>query len=437
MVWLAMRGRLHHEYIAHGILPSANSTLGTEFEAKRFRLPGRYILGGFRAFSMRAVLVVASAAGALAGVIDLQDLAEAGHQLHFPVLQLGVPILAFVGALVTALSALTAAKQDRAALAWSAAQNRNSFDGVVAAPELLLSGSHFSERERSLRAASFALFSIGMTSLVLAELAEAAYPEPAFAWIWGLAIAATLCALTAVVLPLFVEVRRAEAALALEIEESIATRGLVVDRRADYVDVLESVLTFGRRKEILAATLQAAGLRPGEKFLDVGCGTGDLTLHAASIVGREAVGIDATGAMIAIARRKARETTSPARYFAGVAEALPFGDEAMSVVSSTFLFHHLPSDLKRDALLEMWRVLAPGGRLVITDYGWARSGLGLIASLPMRLNFHEHVRGQLNGELEQIIASEGLGQVEVARSFLGYIRVLRLVKRETSRIAGS
>jgi hypothetical protein len=78
----------------------------------------------------------------------------------------------------------------------------------------------------------------------------------------------------------------------------------------------------------------------------------------------------------------------------------------------------------------MWRVLKPGGRLIITDYGRPRSLLGWLASFPMRFNFYEYVRAQLGGELERLIAAERLGRPEVTQVFLGYITVLRLVKPE-------
>jgi ubiquinone/menaquinone biosynthesis C-methylase UbiE len=83
--------------------------------------------------------------------------------------------------------------------------------------------------------------------------------------------------------------------------------------------------------------------------------------------------------------------------------------------------------VKREALAEMWRVLAPGGRLVITDYSRPRGLIGYLASFPMRFNFYEHVRGQLDGELERLIGSV-LDEPERLRSFLGYISVYRVVK---------
>jgi hypothetical protein len=65
---------------------------------------------------------------------------------------------------------------------------------------------------------------------------------------------------------------------------------------------------------------------------------------------------------------------------------------------------------------------------VVTDYGRPTSLVGLIAAIPMRINFHEHVRGQLSGELERILEQEGCTPIERLYSFLGYINVVRVVK---------
>lgn len=212
---------------------------------------------------------------------------------------------------------------------------------------------------------------------------------------------------------------------------SFETRGILVDRRVGTVDILEKLISFGRLDAILDKTLRAADLRPGESLLDVGCGTGRLAIAATALIPRDPIrvlGIDATPGMVELARRKAREGGSPARFEVGLGENLPVSTGRVDAVTSSYFFHHLPSDLKRAALREMWRVLAPGGRLVITDYGRPRSMFGYLASLPMRLNFYEYVRPQLGGELERLVEEEGIGPVEVVHSFLGYINVLRIVK---------
>jgi ubiquinone/menaquinone biosynthesis C-methylase UbiE len=211
-------------------------------------------------------------------------------------------------------------------------------------------------------------------------------------------------------------------------EEGPQTRGLRVDGRAGLVDMLENMISAGQQEDILNATLNAAELRGGDVLLDIGCGSGKLVVAAARTQDITAVGVDATPGMIVLARRRARREGVKADFREGVAESLPFADGSVHAVTSSYFFHHLPSDLKVKALREMWRVLAPGGRLVITDYGTPRGLLGHVASVPMRFDFHEYVRPQLRGELERMLAAEKLDDVERLESFLGYINVLRVRK---------
>jgi ubiquinone/menaquinone biosynthesis C-methylase UbiE/protein-S-isoprenylcysteine O-methyltransferase Ste14 len=234
--------------------------------------------------------------------------------------------------------------------------------------------------------------------------------------------------------------RRNEAAMQAGGAELLAsgpsTRGLRVDRRLRSVDILENLISFGHLQRILDATIDAARLSQGDRLLDVGCGTGKLAIQAATLADGHSVGalgIDATPGMIALARENARLARSRAEFRVGVGEALPVADASFDAVTSSYFLHHLPSDVKRKAILEMWRALRPGGRLVITDYGRPTGMVGQVAAFPMRFNFHEYVRGQLAGELEAIVAEERLGTIEHLHSFLGYINVMRLVKYRSSQ----
>lgn len=118
-----------------------------------------------------------------------------------------------------------------------------------------------------------------------------------------------------------------------------------------FVDAREKEAVFG-----------LAGVQPGERALDVGCGTGNYTLSLATR-GAKAVGVDPAPAMLAIATRKAREAGLPARFAQAIAENLPFPAGSFDLVVSVTTLEFVVSP--EAAVAEMVRVLRPGGRLVV------------------------------------------------------------------------
>ena len=109
---------------------------------------------------------------------------------------------------------------------------------------------------------------------------------------------------------------------------------------------------------------------PGEEVLDVGCGTGSLTLAVKAALGDggNVHGLDASPEMIARAQRKAKRAGLELDFQVGLAEKLPFADRTLDLVMSQLAIHHLPGDLKLRAFKEMFRVLKLGGRCVIIDF---------------------------------------------------------------------
>ncbi len=182
---------------------------------------------------------------------------------------------------------------------------------------------------------------------------------------------------------------------------------------------------------------QAAGVAPGQKVLDVACGTGAATLAAAAIVGPggQVTGLDANPEMLAVARRKG----GGIGWQEGAAEALPFGDESFDAVISQFGFMFFADRTK--ALKEMMRVLRPGGRLAVAVCGaLARSpGYRALAELLDRL-FGQEVGDSFRApfvlgdaeELGRIAAAAGLdgAAVEERRGAVRFESIAELVATE-------
>ena len=125
--------------------------------------------------------------------------------------------------------------------------------------------------------------------------------------------------------------------------------------------------TNGRNSRMV---VELAKIKPGDKVLDVGCGTGSLTLTAKSAAGRDGIvhGIDASPEMIEVARRKVPRSGSEVVFDVGLIEQLAFPDATFDVVISRLVIHHLPDDLKHRGFAEILRVLKPGGSVLIADF---------------------------------------------------------------------
>jgi ubiquinone/menaquinone biosynthesis C-methylase UbiE len=153
------------------------------------------------------------------------------------------------------------------------------------------------------------------------------------------------------------------------------TRGLLLDRGWRYdleVWFFDTFVVRGEIDRLRHRVLDQADLSAGDSLLDVGCGTGTLTIQAARRLGGagRVIGIDPAPRQIARARSKARRASVAAEFQPGVIEHLPFPDATFDVVTSTLMMHHLPDDLRRQGLAEIARVLRPQGRLVLADFDY-------------------------------------------------------------------
>jgi ubiquinone/menaquinone biosynthesis C-methylase UbiE len=170
----------------------------------------------------------------------------------------------------------------------------------------------------------------------------------------------------------------------------------------------DTFLLRGTLQKLPQRTADLAQLQIGESVLDVGCGTGALSLVACQRVGATGCvcGIDPGPRQVARARAKAERAGLPIDFQVGVIEQLAFPEHSFDVVLSTLVMHHLPDDLKRRGLAEIVRVLKPGGRLVIVDFKRAQEQPGQDARLGA---------GSLGlQDLPRLLEEAGCSQIESA-----------------------
>jgi len=115
-----------------------------------------------------------------------------------------------------------------------------------------------------------------------------------------------------------------------------------------------------------ALVVEMSGGVRDKRVLDVGCGDGRLAARFAAS-GADVTGIDTSASMIAAAREGAASIGLRARFCRGSAEALPFPDGAFDLVAAITVLCFIADP--RPAFAEAYRVLAPGGRLVVGELG--------------------------------------------------------------------
>jgi ubiquinone/menaquinone biosynthesis C-methylase UbiE len=158
--------------------------------------------------------------------------------------------------------------------------------------------------------------------------------------------------------------------------QSAETAGSVL-HSARFYDALAWLMSMGREKQIRRETIKRAGVDRGHSVLDVGCGTGSLSLAAKAVVGSSGrvSGIDPAHEMVEAATKKASRARSDVDFRVGVVEDIPFPDARFDVVLSSLMLHHLPEGVKRQGFAEIARVLKPGGTFLAVDLSTASPGL--------------------------------------------------------------
>lgn len=130
---------------------------------------------------------------------------------------------------------------------------------------------------------------------------------------------------------------------------------------ADRYDLITAVLSYGQDARWKKTLVRLAGVQPGERALDLACGTGDIAFAIAA-QGARVTGLDITQRMLELASRK----SAAARFLAGDMASLPIRTASIDLVTTGYGLRNVP-DLA-GAVDEIARVLRPGGRLLSLDF---------------------------------------------------------------------
>ncbi|HEX7239113.1 MAG TPA: class I SAM-dependent methyltransferase [Longimicrobiaceae bacterium] len=167
------------------------------------------------------------------------------------------------------------------------------------------------------------------------------------------------------------------------------------------------------------ALVEQAGIRPGHRVLDVGCGTGTLAVAVkAAHPAAEVTGVDLDERVLDRAREKARRAGVEARFERASATALPYAADAFDRVLSSMMLHHLAREEKRAALAEALRVLTPGGELHVADWGRPHNARMWVAfTLARGFDGWSRMGDVAEGVLPRLLAEAGFVDVEEGRRF--------------------
>ena len=208
-------------------------------------------------------------------------------------------------------------------------------------------------------------------------------------------------------------------------------------RRYDFGIRLLSLGRIGRVHERMAEQVGA-----GERVLDIGCGTGSLTLRCAGRAAR-VTGIDISPQMLDVAREKVEaaglEDQVELREMSAIDLDEAFGDGSFDAIVSSLVFSELSEDEQGFVLRECHRLLRDGGRLVIADEvvprSWPLRLLSRVLRLPLVVLTYilTQTTTRAVAGLEEKIAGTGFAVRAVETSLLGGLTLVVAAKNEEGK----
>jgi ubiquinone/menaquinone biosynthesis C-methylase UbiE len=187
-------------------------------------------------------------------------------------------------------------------------------------------------------------------------------------------------------------------------------------------------MTFGREHLLREETVRLAQVAPGNSILEVGCGTGTLTLAAKRQAGSsgKVCGIDIIPGMIEASRQKADQAKENISFQVGSIDNIPFPENQFDIVLCSFMIFHMSETTMRKGITEIHRVLKPQGTWLVLD-------LALPPQCIQRYIAQKLFGGMLQHDLHELLplmGAAGFSNIEIGQakfrviglSVLGFVR---------------
>jgi ubiquinone/menaquinone biosynthesis C-methylase UbiE len=189
---------------------------------------------------------------------------------------------------------------------------------------------------------------------------------------------------------------------------------------ARWYELSAAVGFAGQRRRVYDGLVRLSGVRPGDRVIDVGCGTGYLSGRLARAIAPDGTveGIDPSEPVVAYANEHGPPN---ATFRVAGAERLPYDDASFDAALSCLAVHHIASAERGQAFAEVFRVLKPGGRLLVADF---RPPSGRLSRLAIGA-FTGHAAEDVN--LRDLVLDAGFHLAETGsrRPLLAFVRATR------------
>jgi ubiquinone/menaquinone biosynthesis C-methylase UbiE len=185
-----------------------------------------------------------------------------------------------------------------------------------------------------------------------------------------------------------------------------------------------------QEKKFKAQLVKQSNIKPGQRVLDLGCGTATLTMLVKQVHPEsEVIGLDGDERILAIGREKILRSGLDIQLQKGISYEMDFPDDTFDRVFSSLLFHHLTCEQKRRTLAEVHRILKPGGELHIADWGKAQNALMRgVFLLVQLLDGFSTTKDNVQGKLPEYIRKARFKNVEEKQHYHTILGTLTLYR---------